>query len=581
MSVKELQDYTRIAKYARYNKDAQRRETWVEQVDRVMGMHKEYFGILSESLKEEFEFVTEMLYKKRVLGSQRALQFGGRAILEKHERMYNCSFSYLDRADFFKETMYLCLCGVGVGFSAQTHHIQKLPELELNRTNEIVKYTIPDSIEGWAEALDMVVKSYFVGSDVSGKNIECDYSEIRPAGALIKSSGSKAPGPDGLHRSIDKIIELFDRCVSNGQRKLKSIDAYDIVMHASDAVVSGGIRRAATICLFSPDDDEMMGAKTGNWFVENPQRGRSNNSVLLVRDNVTHEQFKQIFTSVKEYGEPGFIFSNDTEAGYNPCVEIGMYAKTEDTQESGWSFCVSGDTNLITRTSITSIKDSVGIPTEIWNGEEWREVVPFKTGSNRKLYRVHLSDGSHLDCTSNHKWSIKDRFMKDYMEVETKDLMNVSKYPIHTPPPKTKFIDGTFIDFAYEYGYILGDGCAKRTCNGISTPRIPHANIFQIDNELPLRARVVGTGINKYNTSYKTISFDDVDSDFSFKLKYEQGLPHEIFSWDRESVLNFIAGWIDSDGSISSRGIRIYGTDDKMRDLQLLFTKLGTNAVVP
>ena len=348
MSIKALQEYTRVAKYARYNECKNRRETWREQVDRVIGMHITHLGDRYDALKDDIEFVREMMYNKRILGSQRALQFGGIAILNKNARIYNCAFAHLDRVDFFKELMYLCLCGVGCGFSVQQHHISRLPKITSRNPSDIIKYTIDDSIEGWSDAIDILVRSYFVGNDVTGKVIEFDYSSIRPAGALIKSSGSKAPGPDGLHRSLDKIQELLDSVTVgiDAPIAMRSIVAYDIVMHASDAVVSGGIRRAATICIFSHDDAEMLSAKTGNWFTENPQRGRSNNSAMLIRDEISKDEFYNIFESVKQFGEPGFIFADDREAGFNPCVEIGLYPRHDVTDESGWCFCNLCEINM-------------------------------------------------------------------------------------------------------------------------------------------------------------------------------------------------------------------------------------------
>lgn len=344
MSIEALQEYTRISRYARHNTEAGRRETWKEQVDRVMNMHKEKYADVFDEIEEDWEFARSMLKKKRVLGSQRALQFGGSAILDKNARLYNCSFSYVDRPEFFSEFMYLCLCGVGAGFSVQGPHIAGLPDIAARNGNET--FVIPDSIEGWADAVGALVDSYFVGTALSGKKLTFDFSEIRPAGALIKSSGAKAPGPDGLKRSMEQMEILLDRCIQNGQTRLRPIDAYDLLMHASDAVVSGGIRRAATICLFSKDDKEMLNAKTGDWFVNNPQRGRSNNSVLLLRNETTDEEFAEIMESVKEFGEPGFIWADDIDSGFNPCVEINLYAKHEETGESGWQVCNLCEINM-------------------------------------------------------------------------------------------------------------------------------------------------------------------------------------------------------------------------------------------
>jgi ribonucleoside-triphosphate reductase len=350
MSIKALADYTQYARYARYDKEKKRRETWYEQVDRVFEMHERKFGEKLESIREEFEWAKEMVRKKRVLGSQRALQFGGDPILQKQAKMYNCTVSYVDRPRFFQECMYLLLCGCGTGFSVQTHHINNLPTIA-PRTKGKKSFVIADTIEGWSDAIGALMSSYFTQDKpfyvydlecdldtYSGYELDFDFSLIRPKGAPI-SWGGKAPGPEGLQVAIEKITKLLDEIVAErGETKLKPIEAYDVVMHSSDAVLSGGIRRSATICLFSPEDTEMLNATTGSSVLDNPQRGRSNNSVLLVRDETTREQFEEIMKSVKEFGEPGFVWSEHKDLLVNPCVEIGMRAYTEDG-ESGWQFC--------------------------------------------------------------------------------------------------------------------------------------------------------------------------------------------------------------------------------------------------
>jgi hypothetical protein len=584
MSIKALQDYTYFSKYARYNQEEGRRESWVEAVDRVKQMHLRRFPNVSEHIDWAFDLVKQ----KRVLGSQRALQFGGVPVERKNARMYNCTVSYCDRPRFFQECFWLLLCGCGAGFSVQRHHVAKLPEfhnnLEINEDGLSAPekiFTVPDTIEGWADSLGILLATYLHHSDHpdwNGYRVVFDYSIIRPAGSSLASGVGKAPGPAPLEQSLEIIRSLLDRCVRDGQRRLRPIDAYDIVMHASDAVLSGGVRRSATIALFSADDDEMMNAKTGNWLVENPQRGRSNNSVVLVKSELTKEKFERFIDSIREFGEPGFYLTEHEDQIPNPCGEIGMWPVDESTGESGWQMCVSGDTKLILRDGICKIRDAVDKPIEIWNGKKWTMVRPFQTGSNRRLYRVHLSDGSFLDCTSNHKWLVRDRFSNEYSEVETKDLMSFSKYPIHTPPPNVDLGNDEFVGvdepMAYELGFVLGDGCGKRNdCS--SKERLPNAHLFDEDTNLPLRGRIVSTGINEYGTPFTRIAFDDLDRSFVYRLKYQRGLPSEIFSWNKKSLLEFIAGWIDADGTLAGRGFRIYGEEHKLRDLQFLFTKLG------
>jgi ribonucleoside-diphosphate reductase alpha chain len=219
MSIKALKDYTRYAKYAKYDAKLKRRETWEEQVDRVFKMHEQKFSNKIESINEEFNFAKEMVLKKRILGSQRALQFGGKAILDKEARIYNCTVSYCDRPKFFQEALYLLLCGCGVGFSVQKHHIEKLPNIS-KRDSGTAKITIPDTIEGWADALGALLSSYFVSEqsfkEYNGKKISFDFSQIRKKGTPL-SWGGKAPGPDGLKQSLEKIEQLLDSAINKNQ----------------------------------------------------------------------------------------------------------------------------------------------------------------------------------------------------------------------------------------------------------------------------------------------------------------------------------------------------------------------------
>jgi ribonucleoside-triphosphate reductase len=343
-ALQELQNYTFVSKYARWLENKNRRETWKEAVDRVRNMmHTKYadFGI-----SEEIDWAYDVMYKKKVLGSQRALQFGGDPILKRHAKIYNCTSSYCDRLRFFQECFWLLLCGSGTGFSVQKHHVNKLPTLEheIDENAIGIKYTIEDSIEGWADALGVLLSSYFskpIEEFKMYKNsyVVFDYSQIRAKGTDLSSGVGKAPGFEPLQNGLEKIRALLDRCINNKQKKLRPIDAYDIVMHSSDAVLSGGVRRSASLALFSPDDEDMAKAKTGNWYIENPQRARSNNSALLLKDETTFEEFQTLMESVKEFGEPGFIWSESTEMIFNPCVEIGMWPVDEASGKSGWQGC--------------------------------------------------------------------------------------------------------------------------------------------------------------------------------------------------------------------------------------------------
>jgi ribonucleoside-triphosphate reductase len=342
MSLQALSDYTTYSRYARYIKEQKRRETWEEMINRVFDMHAKKFAkqLENNEFKEAFEFAKKMVLKKRVLGSQRALQYGGDPILKKNERMFNCSSLYIDKPKAFQDVTYLLLAGCGVGFSVQYRHVNQLPAIHAPGTEEVV-YQIPDSVEGWADAVGVLLASYFVDGgnfpQFKGKKVSFDYSLIRPKGALIANQ-FKAPGPEPLRKGLEKVRSLLNKVVAEGNSKLRPIHAYDILMHCSDFVISGGLRRSATICLFSKEDKEMISAKTGSWFIDNPQRGRSNNSVVLKRDEITTEEFNAIFESIRHYGEPGFYFVDDYDCLTNPCVEIGFFNKLKDGR-TGVGFC--------------------------------------------------------------------------------------------------------------------------------------------------------------------------------------------------------------------------------------------------
>jgi len=339
----ELQTYIFKSKYARWDKEKKRRETWQEAVDRVRGMMlTKYAGC---GIDEDINWSYDMMQKKKVLGSQRALQYGGKPILDKNARIFNCTAAYCDRLDFFHECFWLLLCGCGTGFSVQKHHIAKLPELTNCSENcKPITFIIPDTIEGWADALKVLILSYVdVDSEYRHASVTFDYSKIRPKGATLSSGIGKAPGPEGLKLALERIDKLLNECIKRHFRtgctnKLRPIDAYDIVMHASDAVLSGGVRRSASICIFSPDDQDMLTAKAGDWLTTNPQRARSNNSALLLRGKTDYKDFEKLLNSVKEFGEPGFIWADDLEFMLNPCAEIAMYCYDKDGN-SGWQTC--------------------------------------------------------------------------------------------------------------------------------------------------------------------------------------------------------------------------------------------------
>jgi len=767
-----MSEYTVVTKYARYNEKQQRRETWDEMVDRVRDMHLFRYG--TRGLNDEISWSFEQVRDRKVLPSMRSLQYGGDAIIANDARMYNCAFSLADRPRFFSECLWLLLSGTGTGFSVQKQHVAKLPKLiEYHDATEkeVMTYTVGDTIEGWADALQMLMDSYFAGTPLSNKEIFFDYTRIRRKGTKLRTSGGKAPGPKPLQRAIKRIKRTLIKAVEGGQEKLRPIQVYDIITMAADCVLAGGIRKSATIALFSPDDAEMMEAKIGfhqdvkiltdvrrdgswltdvgvawdldksnpeppqkgdhcnvGWYNLYPWRQLSNNSAALLRKDCKFEDFDHIIDCAKSYGEPGFVFLDNLDYGYNPCfsgdckiltddglktikelwessgkhiydrstnvnnygtmtvinsygkakstnvyktsnnsvvfevilendesikttenhtfikiedgskirlelkdlrigdniplidgtiskvksitkcgveptycltefennevcvnniiigqcVEIGLNPVDPKTGETGWQTCVSGDTSLLTRTGKEIISEVVGKKIEIWNGSQWSTVEPRITGRNRKLYRVEFSDGSYLDCTDNHKFLVADRFQKSYSTVETKDLKNFSKYDIHIPRSNIEYdgCGGKYELNAYEYGFILGDGSV--TTKNYTGKVYAEATLCgsKIDLQLTGNRKEIRKP-DRYNVDCQPISFSDINEELCIEMKdFTIGLPNEIFRWNYDSIISFISGWADADGSAHNNGCRIYGSELKIRDLQLLLTKVGINSSV-
>lgn len=348
-----LSDITIHMKYAKYIPEKQRREVWSEIVDRNKEMHLKKFPLLSEEIENAYKLV----YDKKVLPSMRSLQFAGKPIEVGPQRIYNCAYLPIDDWRAFQETMFLLLSGTGVGFSVQKHHVEKLPEIRKPNVKKHKRWLIADSIEGWADAIKVLMKSYFTG----GGSVVFDYRDIRPKGARLVTSGGKAPGPQPLRECIVKIEGILSAKDDGSQ--LTPLEVHDIVCHIADAVLAGGIRRAALISFFSADDDDMISCKSGTWWEINPQRGRANNSAVLVRHRITKKFLMGLWDRIEKSGagEPGIYLTNDKNILSNPC-------------------CIAGDCRILTSDGYKEIKTLDGVSNlklvnrwgEIVDGEVWK-----------------------------------------------------------------------------------------------------------------------------------------------------------------------------------------------------------------
>ena len=336
-------EYVFLSKYSQTHDG--KKETWQEAVNRVIDMHlKRYSGMVKPEDEAEFSKMFAHAYslysEQRVLGAQRALQYGGELMLEKHARFYNCSSTYVDRVRVFEEIMYLLLCGAGTGYSVQHVHTDRLPVPKgFDNSKQAEKFVIPDTIEGWAEAVGKMMTAYYYG----GADIEFDYSAIRPKGAYIRG-GFKAPGPEPLRQAIEKCHHIITRIKG---RKLRPFELHYLICICANSVVTGGVRRSAMISIFDADDAEMAACKTGNWIATMPELCRSNNSAAILPDT-PKEVFDSIYENTKLYGEPGFVFIDSPWFVFNPCGEVGMFPQIKDENgdyHTGWGFCNLAEIN--------------------------------------------------------------------------------------------------------------------------------------------------------------------------------------------------------------------------------------------
>lgn len=386
---KAISDYIHAGKYARYQSVLGRREVYPETVDRNEGMHLRKFPHLEEEIRRAYGLVRE----QRLLPSMRSMQFAGEAIEVNHNRMYNCCATLVDRLEVFNEALFLLLSGSGVGYSVQFEHVDKLPALMRIDEHKIRHHVVGDNIEGWADALKALVHSY-----TTGEYVEFAYNRVRAAGAVLRVSGGKAPGHVPLKLSLERIRAVLDGAQG---RKLRPIECHRIICHAADAVLSGGIRRSAMIALFSLDDSEMMNCKTGDWFSREPWLANANNSVVLDRKNASQRQFKRIFQMTRQWGEPGFYFTDDIDYVTNPCFHpetrlwtADGYVRVIDLFNGGKSVSAVADCRAGKGSALTGM---LGVASH--------EATPvFLTQKDAPVYDVITEHGYSVRVTETHEF---------------------------------------------------------------------------------------------------------------------------------------------------------------------------------
>jgi ribonucleoside-triphosphate reductase (thioredoxin) len=337
-----ISDLKLYSDYLKWDDDLGRYETWEEAVDKVLGTHRMKYG---EKINDYITELTQPYYNKEYLASQRNLQFRGDLILRNNAKLYNCCVTYAYSPDVFSKGFFVLLSGTGLGVSLKNKFVSMLPNIDKRDKEGAKVFMVPDTIEGWAEAAKVLISSYVkhpsLYEEYYGYQIMFDFSQIRPKGAHIRG-GFRAPGPAGLKQSLERIDALLTEYLAGEKTKtFKSIIAYDIFMHLSDAVLSGGVRRSAMNIVMDLEDEELINAKIGNWRETHPWRARSNNSVGLIRGQFTKEDFERLLALNEGDNDLGFVFMSHEDEMFNPCFEIGFnfFSKIKNLNEGVFQFC--------------------------------------------------------------------------------------------------------------------------------------------------------------------------------------------------------------------------------------------------
>jgi ribonucleotide reductase alpha subunit len=508
------------------------KESWNEVINRY-----QQFLLDQNSTAQHDLIVRACTYvrNKQIVPSMRMLQFAGQGLSRENLRAYNCSFVAIKDFNDISDIFYILMNGTGVGFSVQQLHVSQLPTITPNESEEFAFGIVGDSREAWAQSVKVLLEN---------PNIEFDYSQIRAAGTRL-STGGTASGPESLRRAHENIRRVLRGAQG---RKLRPIEVHDIVCYIADVVVVGGVRRAALISLFDRTDEEMLYSKVGAWWERNPQRARANNSAVLVRGETTQAEFERVLDMCLESkaGEPGIFWTNDRDYGTNPCVPAG--------------------TQILTKQGYQNIETLVGKQVEVWNGFEWSEVTPAITGHNQALMKVTLSDGRTLTCTPAHKWVIQEGFSKQGTQVrksasqlEVGDRLIKHDFPV--------LHGGTAVDAknAYSQGFISAEGMDNYDFCWLYNTKVACAS--RMNGEIKGSAFTTKTGSSRWRFQFNT-----------------NALPKSFvpFSWDVPSRLQWFAGLLDGDGTITKdKNIQLTSVDRNfLGDVQKLLSTLGVQSKV-
>lgn len=564
LSARILSDLVIYSKYARYLEDKKRRETWEEIIDRNMQMHIKKFPKLEQEIRENYKYVMD----KKVLPSMRSLQFSGKPIELNPARIFNCSAIAANRPEIFSEIMFLLLSGCGTGISVQKHHIEELPFVR-HPLKKKRRFVVEDSIIGWSEAIKVLMFSYFYNKS----DPDFDYSDIRPKGARLVTSGGKAPGPASLKNCIHNVRKILDD-VQPGT-KLSSLQVFDIVCFIADSVLSGGIRRSSCITLFSIDDDDMLTSKSGSWWELNPQRARSNNSAVLIRHRIKEEQFFKFWERIEKSktGEPSIFFSNDAESLTNPCF----------TKEN-WIHTSEGP---------RQIKDLIGIPFKVrTNGKDYNVLSNgfLKTSDNKEIVKITTKEGYKIRSTYDHKYFTDKNEWKKISEINIGDKIKINNHR-----ENIKWEGNGTLEEGYLIGHIIGDGhiSKKTACCHIWVKDKGSNGIKNFISEIFKNVKDVKKGFRGWNYNFDKTSeilqcvyLKKICDKYNILSGENKKITNEIEKTSSDFHIGFIKGLFDSDGSI--QGTQLKGVSNRLSQVKIenlyiaqrMLLRLGINSSI-
>lgn len=538
--IDQMAEFTFVSKYAKYDEKKKRRENWDETVSRVEKMHLKKFSKLSNEDKALIKKAFDLVRERRVTPSMRSMQFGGKAIEFHNTRIFNCAVRHIDSIRSFAESFYTLLCGTGIGFGLTDKFLSRLPDLvnSSDKNGTVITYVVQDSIEGWSDSIEALLNCYFKNTAYSGRKIVFDYSKIRPKGAKLKTGGGKAPGYKGLKNCHTKVKTLLDKIIEEeSQKRLKTVNAYDVLMHCADAVLSGGIRRSACSCIFDAQDIDMMNAKTGDWFNKNPQRARSNNSAIIVRGKTSYEEFCKLIEKTKEFGEPGFLYVVDDKQLLNPC-------------QPGWA-------PILTKSGLRQMKD-ISEDDEIWSETGWTKVVKKWSTGVKKVYKYTTTAGSFYG-TENHK------LVSNGVKIEAKDCESIDiltgEYSASLNIDAQDILDGL----------VIGDGTVHEASGSLVLLCIGQDDQDYFSSEISSFIKKPRPGISPYcyeiNTTIHNIELPKT---------YERTIPDRFIYSNRSKIVGFLRGLYSANGSICASRVTLKSASlTLIQQVQLMLSSIG------